>query len=124
MLAILADEYYEDLADDFSEELFAAAERIIRKTCTYFPQVADLYRVRDDAINSMGRAKEERRLALPEVTGNLTPEEEFRNEERLNIVRRAIAGEISYLEAAEELEKMIGFSVDWPGRKSKEAEKE
>lgn len=124
VLAILAGDYYDDLESDFSEELFRVADKLVKKTCMYFPQVADLYRVRDEAIGIIARAKQERRLALPEVQINLTPEKERRREELCAVVCKAIRGEIPYLEAAEKMEKVLGFSVEWPGRRNIETKKE
>lgn len=115
-LALLSREYLEDLhSEHVTSAVFDAAVKQVRKTCRFFPTMADIM----DAVREiwthpqlMPPATSTLRIAEHTATrDNLTPEEVERNKERLAHIQAMLAGKMSIDDAVAEVEKLSHISV-------------
>lgn len=114
-LSLFVDEYYNDLKDDFSDELFRIAAKIVQKKVRFFPVVADFFEIRDEALAESNRMSETAtggHLMIQERTGHKTDEEKAQDAKRLDIINKAIAEGTpeAYEKASQQLENMIGWA--------------
>lgn len=92
-----------------SKEVFAVAGRLVEKQCDFFPTVRNIDKAISDAVAVVGRKRDLEQKALPVETGDLTEEEIEQNQERINIITRQLAGELSLEEAMEQQTKLTTY---------------
>lgn len=118
-LAFLSREYHEDIVDErvtFGQ--FQAAARLVRKRCNFFPKVADILKAREEIGRNPERFQGGGKTTQIEDTTDecdLTPEETERNQRRVNVMTRQIAGDIT-AEEAEKLQNEINAEGEFSGR--------
>lgn len=108
--ALFSGKFFKALRNLYSDEAWKVAVDIVEGEQEFFPTIAHMRKAHSAAIAQLQRASNEDQLLLAEETGNLTPEELEINEDRMRVVRMAIAGEITYAEAEQQLNQMIGYA--------------
>lgn len=109
--AFIAKEFYEELKDHFSEEAFALAASKVKRHCRFFPTIADMYAVREEAVSEINR-KAGTSTALPEHTDPNTPEERDAAKKRLALINQAIKNEITFEEAERQMQNLVGYAQE------------
>lgn len=111
-LALLSTKMFKRFSAMYSDEAFKVAAEKVEDECQFFPTIKNVIDVANDAYAEIAARRSSNHLALPEKSEvDLTPEEIAINEDRLEVVRKAIRGEISYKDAEKILNEMIGFAA-------------
>ena len=107
-LDIISHGYFEDLSTEIqTDNQFRAAVKQSRKDCNFFPKISDIIVAHRKCISSI---KPERSvLQIQDVTTYHDPTEEEieTNKKRIGILKRVIAGDISFIEGEKLQEELL-----------------
>ena len=99
-----------DLLDEegVTQKQFSFGVRYAVKTCSFFPKVADVLKGVREYRERPPAAKEPTNALLPDETSrhDLTPEEIERNRSRVQLIVKALAGQMSFDEAERDVAAM------------------
>ena len=108
-LAFLCGKFYQHLWPVYSNEDFVVAAGLTERETHFFPTIKAMLDVRESVHQIRQRqisADQKALKALPEETGNLTPEEIEQNKKRVEIIKLQLAGDLT-MEEAEAAQKKI-----------------
>lgn len=108
---IITSRFFDALSPLFNEPEFLDAARAVEKQVEFFPVVKHFLDVRDQVFSARQRSAASKAIALPESTGNLTPEEVEQNQKKMQIIRDMLAGKLS-IDVAERMQvDLVTFST-------------
>ena len=106
---IISAKFHEALAPAYSNEAFLCAARMVEKETNFFPTIKNFLDVRESVHQLEQRQANYETKALPEETGNLTDEEVEQNHQRIEIIKKQLAGEMSMEEAVMAQKKLVTY---------------
>jgi hypothetical protein len=111
-LVFLSGQFYEALQHRFTDEGFILAANIIRDEQEYFPTVAAVAKLSNIVAEKISRNKQigQNVNLLTEEADNLSQEEIEQNKEKVAIITKMLAGQMTIAEAVEEQNKLTSWS--------------
>ena len=109
-LAYIATEFYKALSPVFSDEAFTLAADMVKQETRFFPTIKEMMDLSTSVHQVIEHRANYERLALPEETGNKTPEELQQEQERLEIILLQLQGALSMDEALERQKKLTTYA--------------
>ena len=109
-LVFFSGKLFKSIQNSFSNEAFLIASEIIENEMTEFPTIAHVKALQNTVADRIGREVEQRALALPEETANLTDEEVENNIKRISIISDLLCKKITQEEADREQAKLTTYA--------------
>ena len=109
-LAFISQEFFKALLPVYSDEAFTLAVDMVKKETRFFPTIKEMMDLSGSVQQVRERIANYERLALPEETGDKTPEELEQEQERLNIILLQLQGALSMDEALERQSKLTTYA--------------
>lgn len=111
-LEIIYSVFFKTLIPIYNEAEFKIAANMIVLETEFFPTVAGMVKLKNSVYQKAQAlpAGNNNLKALPEETGNLTPEEIKQNLKRIEIIRKQLAGELTMEQAEAEQNKLTTYS--------------
>jgi hypothetical protein len=101
--AAIATEFFFSLEDDLSDEEFSEASRMVKKLSRFFPTIAQIFELKDRAIETLARKRSLIALPAPEESEQ-TLEDMVINIESLQAIKDLLSGKLTMDQAQDRVE--------------------